>query len=108
MLLSIIAYATKTPWKLAFAVGFVVITVIHETGHAVVIRRMGLRAGLMVFIPFVGGAVTLKDQPRTAYDDAMIGLAAPLAGTMAPLISPPTYPTTNNPPCLPPPRAHVL
>jgi Zn-dependent protease len=87
MLVSIIAYATKTPWKLAFAVGFVVITFIHELGHAIVIRRKGLRAGVMVFIPFIGGAVTLKDQPRSVYDDAMIGLAGPLAGTFAALIS---------------------
>ena len=87
MILSIVAYASKTPWKLAFAVGFVVITLIHEVGHAVVIRRKGLRAGLMVFIPFVGGAVTLKDQPRSAYDDAMIGLAGPVAGTFASLVS---------------------
>ncbi len=97
MLLSIIAYATKTPWKLAFAVGFVVITAIHETGHAIVIRRMGLRAGLMVFIPFVGGAVTLKDQPRTAYDDAMIGLAGPVAGTLASLVSLQIYKWTDEP-----------
>jgi membrane-associated protease RseP (regulator of RpoE activity) len=41
----------------------------------------------MVFIPFIGGAVTLKDQPRTAYDDAIIGLAGPFAGTMASLLS---------------------
>jgi Zn-dependent protease len=86
MLVSIIAYATKTPWKLAFAIGFVVITFIHELGHAIVIRRKGLRAGVMVFIPFIGGAVTLKDQPRSVYDDAMIGLAGPLAGTFAALI----------------------
>src|ERR1700682_5436672 len=97
MLLSIIAYATRTPWKLAFDVGFVVFTAIHETGHAIVIRRMGLRAGLMVFIPFVGGAVTLKDQPRTAFDDAMIGLAGPVAGTLASLMSLQIYKWTNAP-----------
>lgn len=95
MLVSIIAYAKKTPWKLAFAVGFVVITFIHELGHAIAIRRKGLRAGIMVFIPFIGGAVTLKDQPRTAYDDAMIGLAGPLAGTFASLVSLQIYKWTN-------------
>jgi len=39
----------------------------------------------MVFIPFIGGAVTLKDQPRSAFDDAQIGLAGPVAGTFASL-----------------------
>jgi Zn-dependent protease len=84
MALSIAAYATKAP--LPLVIGFVVIILIHEIGHAVVIRAKGLRAGMMVFIPFIGGAVTLKDQPRSAYDDAQIGLAGPIAGTFASLI----------------------
>src|SRR5215212_3779034 len=82
-LVTIAAYATQAP--LAVVVGFVVITLIHEVGHAVAIRAKGLRAGFMVFIPFIGGAVTLKDQPHTVYDDAMIGLAGPAAGTFASL-----------------------
>jgi Zn-dependent protease len=81
---TIAAYATQAP--LAVVVGFVVITLIHEIGHAVAIRAKGLRAGYMVFIPFIGGAVTLKDQPRTAYDDAQIGLAGPIFGTVASLV----------------------
>lgn len=80
---TIAAYTTQAP--LAVVVGFVVITLIHEIGHAIAIRAKGLRAGFLVFIPFIGGAVTLKDQPRTAYDDAMIGLAGPFAGTLASL-----------------------
>lgn len=92
---TIAAYATQFP--LAIVVGFVVITLIHEIGHAVAIRMKGLRAGFMVFIPFVGGAVTLKDQPRTAYDDAMIGLAGPFAGTLASLFVLQVYKWTGDP-----------
>src|SRR5438105_6138900 len=83
MALSIAAYATKAP--LPLVIGFVLIVVVHEIGHAVVVRAKGLRAGVMVFIPFIGGAVTLKDQPRSAFDDAQIGLAGPVAGTFASL-----------------------
>ena len=61
---TIAAYATK--FRFGLVVGFVVITLIHEIGHAVAIRAKGLRAGYLVFIPFIGGAVTLKDQPRSA------------------------------------------
>lgn len=82
---TIAAYTTQAP--LAVVVGFVVITLVHEIGHAVAIRAKGLRTGFMVFIPFIGGAVTLKDQPRTAFDDALIGLAGPFAGTLASLVS---------------------
>src|SRR5207302_6405677 len=94
MALSIAAYAFKAP--LPFVVGFVVIILIHEIGHAVVIRAKGLRAGFMVFIPFIGGAVTLKDQPRSAYDDAQIGLAGPIAGTVASLVCLQIFKSTGN------------
>jgi Zn-dependent protease len=95
MALSIAAYATKAP--LPLVIGFVLIILIHEVGHAVVIRAKGLRAGMMVFIPFIGGAVTLKDQPRSAYDDALIGLAGPIAGTFASLVALQIYKWTELP-----------
>src|SRR5437763_13716120 len=94
MAITIAAYATKFP--IGLVVGFVLITFIHETGHALVIRAKGLRAGFMVFIPFIGGAVTLKDQPRSAYDDAQIGLAGPIAGTAASLVSLQIFQSSGN------------
>ncbi|HEY8133622.1 MAG TPA: site-2 protease family protein [Thermoanaerobaculia bacterium] len=95
MALSIAAYAIKAP--LPLVIGFALIILVHEIGHAVVIRAKGLRAGVMVFIPFIGGAVTLKDQPRSAYDDAQIGLAGPIAGTVASLIVLQMYKWTDAP-----------
>jgi Zn-dependent protease len=92
---TIAAYATK--WPLAVVVGFVVITLIHEIGHAVAIRAKGLRAGYMVFIPFIGGAVSLKDQPHSVYDDAIIGLAGPAAGTFSSLVCLQVYKWTADP-----------
>jgi len=94
LLLSIGAYATKAP--LSLGIGIVVITLVHEIGHAVVIRAKGLRAGVMVFIPFIGGAVTLKEQPRSAYDDAQIGLAGPIFGTAACLVALQIFKWTND------------
>jgi len=94
-IVTIAAYTTQFP--LTIVIGFVVITLIHEIGHAVVIRAKGLRAGFMVFIPFIGGAVTLRDQPRTVYDDALIGLAGPAAGTVASLICLQLYKWNNDP-----------
>lgn len=92
---TVAAYATK--WPAGVVIGFVIVTLIHEIGHALVIRAKGLRAGFMVFIPFIGGAVTIKDQVRTAYDDAQIGLAGPIAGTFASLVSLQTYKWTGHP-----------
>jgi Zn-dependent protease len=92
---SIWAMARKE--SLPLVIGFVGIILIHEIGHAVAIRAKGLRAGMLVFIPFIGGAVTLKDQPRSAYDDAQIGLAGPIAGTFAALIFLQIYKWTGHP-----------
>jgi len=95
MIITVAAYATK--FRFGLVVGFVLITLIHEIGHAVVIRAKGLRTGFMVFIPFIGGAVTLKDQPRSAYDDAQIGLAGPLFGTAASLLALQLFKWNHNP-----------
>jgi Zn-dependent protease len=95
IVVTIVAYATK--FRFGLVVGFVLITLIHEIGHALVIRSKGLRAGFMVFIPFIGGAVTTKGQPRSAYDDAQIGLAGPIAGTAASLIALQVFKWGNNP-----------
>ncbi|GAC1438187.1 MAG: hypothetical protein NVSMB68_09960 [Thermoanaerobaculia bacterium] len=95
MLVTVAAYAMKFPFGIV--IGFVVLTLIHEIGHALAIRAKGLRAGFMVFIPFVGGAVTIKDQVRTAYDDAQIGLAGPVAGTFASLSALQIFKWTDQP-----------
>lgn len=92
---TIVAYTTQFP--LGVVTGFVVITLIHEVGHAVAIRAKGLRAGFMVFIPFIGGAVTMKGQPRTVFDDAIIGLAGPFFGTLATLATLQIYKWTADP-----------
>jgi Zn-dependent protease len=92
---TILAYARE--YRLGVVIGFVGITLIHEIGHAVVIRAKGLRAGFMVFIPFVGGAVTLKDQPHSVFDDAQIGLAGPVFGTIASLVVLQVYKWTLDP-----------
>jgi Zn-dependent protease len=78
MLLSIGVYAMA--FGLPFAAGFVILIFVHEMGHAVWIRRHGLRAGAPVFIPFVGAMIALKDQPRNARVEAEIAIAGPIAG----------------------------
>jgi Zn-dependent protease len=83
MLLSIGVYAMA--FGLPFAAGFVILIFIHEMGHAVWIRRHGLRAGAPVFIPFVGAMIALKDQPHDARMEAEIAIAGPIAGGLGAL-----------------------
>ena len=81
MLASLGAYAWLFGWK--FALGFVVLILIHELGHVVVLRARGIDAGLPVFLPFLGAFVAMKEQPRTAYDEALSGIAGPVFGVLA-------------------------
>ena len=37
----------------------------------------------MVFIPFMGAVIAMKDQPRNAYEDAMIAFDGTVAGSVA-------------------------
>lgn len=81
MLASVWAYALLYDWQ--FAVGLVLLILVHELGHVVALRARGIEAGLPVFLPFLGAFVSMKEQPRTAYDEAVSGLAGPVAGTAA-------------------------
>jgi Zn-dependent protease len=68
---------------LRFAVGIVVLIFIHEMGHAGAMKIEGLRAGAPVFIPFLGAAIAMKDQPRDVLTEAKIAIAGPLVGACA-------------------------
>ena len=81
MLASMWAYAWLYGWR--FAIGFVLLILVHELGHVVALRARGIAAGLPVFIPFLGAFVSMKEQPKTAYDEAVSGIAGPVFGTAA-------------------------
>jgi Zn-dependent protease len=80
MLVSIGAYTLIWGWK--FAVGFVLLLLIHEMGHVWQARREGLDASAPLFIPFLGAAIALKELPKDAAVEARVGLAGPILGTL--------------------------
>ena len=84
MLISMAVYA----WFLQsvqFAVGFVILILIHEMGHVVANRFYGLNASLPVFIPFMGAVINLRERPANAKVEAVVGIAGPIAGTLGAL-----------------------
>jgi Zn-dependent protease len=81
MALSIGLYATQ--WGLPFAVGFVLLVFIHESGHALVLWKERIPAGAPVFIPFVGAFITMKGRPRDAWIEAKVAFGGPLLGSLA-------------------------
>lgn len=80
MLLMIGTYALLYGWR--FALGFVVLLFIHEMGHSLAARWYRLPVTWPVFIPFLGAQIILKESPRNAWVESMVGYGGPLLGTI--------------------------
>jgi Zn-dependent protease len=80
MLVSIAAYAWLWGWK--FAVGFVLLILVHELGHVIELRRQGVPASAPLFIPFLGAVVGMKQLPADVWREARVALAGPILGTL--------------------------
>lgn len=83
MVLSSFAYSFFFGWP--YAVGMVGLIFFHELGHALVMKRYGVPFSPMVFIPFMGAVIAMKDNPKNAYEDAMIAFGGPALGSVAAL-----------------------
>ena len=83
MLVSIVAYSIFWGWK--FAVGFVLLLLVHEMGHVIQLRREGIPASAPMFIPFLGAVVMAKSLGENATAEARVGLAGPVLGTLGAL-----------------------
>src|SRR5881296_267403 len=79
MLLMVWVYTRLWGWQ--FALGFVLLLLVHETGHLLVAKKFGLKVGAPVFIPFMGAFIALKEAPRNAWIEAQVGIGGPLLGT---------------------------
>ncbi|MDB6124948.1 MAG: site-2 protease family protein, partial [Pedosphaera sp.] len=95
MLLSIGLYAMQWGWM--FAVGFVLLIFIHECGHLIAAKRIGLKVGAPVFIPFMGAVIALKEAPRNAWIEAQVGIGGPLLGTAGAAVCFGIFKVTGNP-----------
>jgi len=74
-------YALIWGWK--FAIGFVLLILVHEMGHYVEAKRQGLNPALPVFLPFLGAYVALKNVPFDPWRNALVSIAGPVAGGIA-------------------------
>ena len=84
MLLMIGVYTAMWGWK--FAVGFVLLLLVHECGHLVVAKKFGLKVGAPVFIPFMGAFIALKEAPKNAWIEACVGIGGPMLGSLGALL----------------------
>ncbi len=80
-LASVAIYAFFLGWP--FAIGLVALLFLHEMGHAIVMKLKGIPVGGMIFVPMLGAAVMMRQMPQNARDEAEVGIAGPIAGTIA-------------------------
>ncbi|HWF24308.1 MAG TPA: site-2 protease family protein [Solirubrobacteraceae bacterium] len=78
MAVSVAAYSVLWGWT--FALGFVVLLLVHEMGHVIQLRREGIKASTPMFIPFLGAVITAKSLGDNAAAEARVGLAGPILG----------------------------
>ena len=79
MVLMIWVYTMMYGWW--FALGFVLLLLVHECGHLIAARRVGLPVSAPMFIPFMGAFIALKEAPKNAWIEAQVGIGGPLLGT---------------------------
>lgn len=90
MIVSVLVYAyflsSNYIAGLVIGCGLVLLILVHEMGHVIAMRLYGMRAGPPIFIPFVGAVINLRQRPRDALQEAVIGIGGPVLGTVGALV----------------------
>lgn len=94
MLVSVAAYSLIWGWQ--FALGFVLLLLVHELGHVIQLRREGIEASAPMFIPFLGAVVSAKSLGDDAAAEARVGLAGPILGSLGAALLIPVWLVTDN------------
>ena len=84
-------------YGLWFGAGFAISILIHELGHVVAVKRLGLKADLPVFLPGFGAYVRWQGFNISLPNRAGIALAGPLAGLLAAAVCMGIYVATQRP-----------
>lgn len=67
MLVTVGAYSMF--FGVPYAVGMTSLILIHESGHALVMKKLNIPFSPMVFVPFMGAAVAMRKRPKDAYEE---------------------------------------
>jgi Zn-dependent protease len=94
MAVSVAAYSLWWGWT--FALGFVILLLVHEMGHVIQLRREGIHASAPMFIPFLGAVITAKSFGKDATAEARVGLAGPILGGLGSAVSLVIWQLTGN------------
>lgn len=67
-------------YGLEHGLGLLALLFVHELGHALTMKAVGVGCGPMVFLPFVGAFVEMKAKPAPAHE-GLIALGGPVLGS---------------------------
>lgn len=81
MVISVVVYSLF--FGPVFAVGFVLLILVHEMGHYLMAKRLGQSVSAPVFVPFLGALINMRRQPASVQQEATMALAGPVVGTAA-------------------------
>lgn len=84
ILAALLLWGITIDWSTALML--IVILFVHESGHALLMRRFGYRDMSMFFIPFIGAVVTGKPKELPAWKQALVLFAGPVPGLLAGLL----------------------
>ncbi len=80
MFVSVWFYSLAFGWW--FALGFVVLILIHEMGHVYVAWKQGIPVSAPIFIPGMGALILQKKEGKSAWNEAVMGIGGPIAGAL--------------------------
>jgi len=78
MVVALFFYTLFFGWE--FAIGVVLLILVHETGHVLVSRQQGIAMSLPVFLGPFGAFTRMHQQPRDARQEAIIAIGGPVFG----------------------------
>ncbi|HBV87434.1 site-2 protease family protein [Desulfosporosinus sp.] len=93
--LTALLYAQIYGWL--FAVGFVGVIFIHEMGHYVTSKKLGLDVSAPTFIPFLGAFIRMKSMPNSVREEAITAIGGPAAGALITFVCLGLYMLTSSP-----------
>ena len=81
MVVALFFYTLFFGWE--FAIGIVLLILVHESGHVIVSRQQGIPMSLPVFLGPFGAFTRMHQQPRDARQEAIIAIGGPVFGAAA-------------------------
>jgi Zn-dependent protease len=92
LVISLFSYSLA--YSVSLAASLIVMMFVHELGHVYAINRLGLKAGRMIFIPFLG-AMVAAPEGMSRRQEAVVGIGGPWLGSIFAILFVAAYSVTG-------------